>query len=230
LATHGTHGEPISVETVELHSSTKVDSSHSEKRVAVSGTVHYGQQSKLDSYSIVLYERKTGKSHVTASNAKEFNFGEPLEPGAYEVLVHSRSRFYIAAIHAAGTKVTGRTITLGASPEATLDILMASGTGEVSGVAMIAGKPSAAVMVVLVPNDPKHNLALFRRDQSDSDGTFLLPSVVPGEYSVVALSNAWDLEWLNPDVLQKYLGRAVPVVVNPDSKPTVTVEVEKVSR
>ena len=230
LSMHGTQGEPTSVQTVELRSSAKLDALHSGKRVAVSGSVHYGHEPKPDFYNIVLYERKTGKSHVAASNKKEFTFAEPLEPGTYEVMVHSRSNLFLAAMRAEGAKVNGRTLTLGGSAEATLEISLSSGIGEVSGVAMIAGKPSAAVMVVLVPNDPKHNLALFRRDQSDSDGTFLLPNVVPGTYSVVALSGAWDLEWLNADVLQSYLQQAVPVVVDPGSKKAVTVEVQKVSK
>jgi len=36
---------------------------------------------------------------------------------------------------------------------------------------------------------------LVRRDQSDSDGIFTLHSVVAGQYTVVAISDGWDLEW-----------------------------------
>jgi hypothetical protein len=68
-------------------------------------------------------------------------------------------------------------------------------------------------MVVLVPDDPGHNLVLFRRDQSDSDGTFSLYNILPGTYTLLALENAWDVEWANPSVLGKYLkaGRVVQV-------------------
>ena len=87
------------------------------------------------------------------------------------------------------------------------------GVGQVDGVALRDGQPFAGAMIVLVPRDPANNSPLFRRDQSDSDGTFTLPNVVPGQYTVVAIANGWDLEWGNPAALQPYLkgGEAVQV-------------------
>jgi len=35
-------------------------------------------------------------------------------------------------------------------------------------------KPVAGIMVALVPDDPEMHIELFRRDQSDFDGTFLV--------------------------------------------------------
>ena len=32
---------------------------------------------------------------------------------------------------------------------------------------------------------------LIRRDQSDSDGSFALRDVVPGQYTVVAIQDGW---------------------------------------
>jgi hypothetical protein len=46
---------------------------------------------------------------------------------------------------------------------------------------------------------------LFRRDQSDSDGTFLIRGVIPGSYTIVAVEDAWGFEWLQPSVLAKYV-------------------------
>ena len=68
-------------------------------------------------------------------------------------------------------------------------------------------------MIVLVPRDIENNSTLVRRDQSDSDGTFTLQNVLPGEYTVVALENGWDLEWMSPAVLQPYLTKGEPVSV-----------------
>ena len=56
-------------------------------------------------------------------------------------------------------------------------------------------------MVVLVPRDPEINRDLFRRDQSDLDGTFTLQNVVPGTYTVLAIDNGWDLDWSQPGVI-----------------------------
>jgi hypothetical protein len=51
-------------------------------------------------------------------------------------------------------------------------------------------------------------LALFRRDQSDTDGTFSLRDVLPGRYKIVAIENGWDLEWGNTEILKTHLSHA----------------------
>ncbi len=71
-------------------------------------------------------------------------------------------------------------------------------------------------MIVLVPEDAANNAPLFRRDQSDSDGTFTLATILPGKYTVLAIENGWELEWANPTVLKPYLpsGEVVNVTAN----------------
>jgi len=63
-------------------------------------------------------------------------------------------------------------------------------------------------VILLVPENPDVNLPRFRRDQSDSDGTFTLRDVMPGHYRIVALDNAWDAEWANGSVLKGRLEHA----------------------
>jgi hypothetical protein len=107
-----------------------------------------------------------------------------------------------------------------------LTLTAARGEGEVNGVALRSGRPIAGVLVILVPSDPEHNQILFRRDQSDSDGTFTLRSVVPGAYSVVAIENGWELEWTKAEVLKPYLGQAVAVRVQPKGKYDLKIPVQ----
>jgi hypothetical protein len=100
------------------------------------------------------------------------------------------------------------------------------GAGRVEGTAMHDDQPFAGAMIVLVPQDPGNNLPLFRRDQSDSDGTFTLSNVVPGAYTAIALANGWDLEWANPAVLQPYLKRGEAVQVPAEGKLQIKVQVQ----
>ena len=67
--------------------------------------------------------------------------------------------------------------------------------------------------MVLVPKNPEGNRDLFRRDQSDLDGTFILHNVVPGSYTVLAINDGWDLDWSQPSVIAAYLkwGRTIEV-------------------
>ena len=68
-------------------------------------------------------------------------------------------------------------------------------------------------MVVLVPKNPDGNRDLFRRDQSDLDGTFNLQNVVPGSYTVLAIENRWDLDWSQPGVIAAYVNRGRTIEV-----------------
>jgi hypothetical protein len=60
-------------------------------------------------------------------------------------------------------------------------------------------------MVLLVPEDFEHNMSNLRRDQSDSDGTFVLRDAPPGKYRIVAIEKGWDAEWGNPQCARPLL-------------------------
>ena len=73
---------------------------------------------------------------------------------------------------------------------------------------------------------PRNHVALFRRDQSDSDGTFSLKPVVPGRYTLLAIQDGWDLEWTDPKVLKPFLPKGTPLQVEPSGKYDVRVAVQ----
>jgi len=100
-------------------------------------------------------------------------------------------------------------------------VTIVAGKATVQGVANRQGKAMAGAMIVLVPKDPDGHLELFRRDQSDSDGTFSLPNVIPGEYTVVAIEDGWDLHWSEPGVIEHYVPKGQKVVVPANERGTV---------
>lgn len=65
----------------------------------------------------------------------------------------------------------------GSSIEGTVTIV--GGQTVVEGVAKRDGKGAPGAMIVMVPKDPEMNGELFRRDQSDLDGTFSLGPSFP---------------------------------------------------
>ena len=134
--------------------------------------------------------------------------------GRYDVLVWGSNKPYsIAHISAEGAEVSGHslTVTAGSSPSVSLTVV--GGSLNVEGTAQRAGKPFAGAMVVLVPKNPEGNRGLFRRDQSDLDGTFNLQNVVPGSYTVLAIENGWDLDWSQPGVIAVYVNRGRSIEV-----------------
>jgi len=98
-----------------------------------------------------------------------------------------------------------------------LTAVLAQGVTRVNGFALKDGKAMAGAMIVLVPKDPAANWAMFRRDQSDSDGSFALRDVVPGQYTAVAIEDGWELDWARAEVIGRYLLRGTAVTVSSQS-------------
>lgn len=156
----------------------------------------------------------------------EFRLKEQaVPPGTYDVLCQPPG-VAVKSMSATGAKVSGRSMEIAGGQDVRLKVVLSEGTGRVTGFALKDGKPVDGVMIALVPEVPEHNLVLFRRDQSDSDGSFRLPDVHPGKYTVIAIENGWDLEWLTPGVLEKYLAGGEPVQVAANAKIDVKVKVQ----
>ena len=137
-----------------------------------------------------------------------------LAPGSYEVLAQTSGRSLdVEQIKANNATVNGRSITVAGDQQATITVTFSEGSATVRGVAKLAGKPAAGAMIVLVPANPEISQTLFRRDQSDSDGTFSLLGVAAGSYTVVAIQDGWSLEWAQPEVIARFVPRGQPVTV-----------------
>jgi len=138
---------------------------------------------------------------------------QQIPPGKYEVEVVSRTALSIARIAAEGAEVSGRTLILMAGASASASLTLSLGSAEIEGTVERAGKGFAGAMVVLVPKNPEDNRDLFRRDQSDLDGSFTLHRVLPGSYTLLAIENGWDLDWSRPEVIAVYAKQGRPIEV-----------------
>jgi hypothetical protein len=107
-----------------------------------------------------------------------------------------------------------------------LGITLCQNLSTINGTARSKGQPAAGAMILLVPENPELNLPLFRRDQSDSDGTFTLRDVVPGRYKILAIENGWDLEWANSALLKPRLLHVESSEVQPSKTYQTAVDVK----
>src|SRR5580704_10245296 len=150
---------------------------------------------------------------------------DALAAGKYAIVCYGPGRRYavtrITAAAAGSPEIAGHevNVTPGSAQELTLSL--AAGVVNVEGVVQKAGKPVAGVMVVLIPKDPLAHNDLFRRDQSDFDGTFVVRGVIPGSYTIVAVEDAWGFEWLKPGVLSRYAEHGQPLQIGPLMQRTV---------
>ena len=147
-------------------------------------------------------------------------------PGTYSVYAMNGPNSMIGSMKATGAQVVGQTIQITGGKPVQLEIEMSTTVSKISGVARRDGQPVAGAMIVLVPEEAEINLPKFRRDQSDSDGTFTLLDVLPGRYRMLAIEDGWDLEWANLSLLKKRLEKAQRIDVGPSKIYQAAVEVE----
>ncbi len=138
-------------------------------------------------------------------------------PGQYRFDAVGSKRYSVISVSDHGRK-SGNTVTVRTGTATEVTVTIAEGTVNLEGFAQKDGKPMSGVMVVLVPQQPEANRELFRRDQSDLDGSFVLRDIAPGTYTVVAIENGWDLDWSEPAVIAYYLKRGQTVTISPGNK------------
>jgi hypothetical protein len=133
-------------------------------------------------------------------------------PGRYEVTLQGRPNLFITGLAAKGAETSGRYVTVGAG-ESTLTVHVGSGRANLSGIATLDGKPVVGAMILLVPitiEDP-NSIALLAQDQTNTDGSFDLLNIIPGQYILVAIDHGWQINWGDPSTLRRYLMEGVPV-------------------
>ena len=98
-----------------------------------------------------------------------------------------------------------------------LQVTLSGAVTRVEGFARKNGNGFAGAMIVLLPNNRALWKALTRRDQSDSDGSFALPDVAPGNYTAIAIEDGWALDWSSPDAMARYLREGTSVTITEQS-------------
>src|ERR1700675_846538 len=131
---------------------------------------------------------------------------ESVPPGKYALVAFSPDKRYsVVRTVVSGAETSDHVLTLTPGSSLSGTVFLALGVVSVEGFVHRGGKPSSGVMVALIPKDPQSHIDMFRRDQSASDGSFSLPAVIPGTYTLIAVEDAWGFQWLQPDVLNRYL-------------------------
>jgi uncharacterized surface anchored protein len=147
---------------------------------------------------------------------------EGLAAGKYSIFCNTQGKAYaVTRTETAALSASGHEVTIAAGVQRELTAWLTGGVVKLEGVAQKAGKPVAGVMVVLIPKDPETHREYFRRDQSDFDGTFSVAYIVPGTYTIVAVEDAWGVEWLQPGVLSRYAQHGQELTIGPLMRGTV---------
>lgn len=157
-------------------------------------------------------EGSSGPANTQIADDGSFTM-HSVAPGHYQLrITGAGSQFAILQMLASGAEVQGDHLTIG-TETVSLAATLAAGSTTIEGFVERNGKALGGAMVVLVPRDPNTDHELFRRDQTNSDGSFELNRVVPGDYTVVAIERGWTLDWARHEVIAPYLAGGVNVRV-----------------
>ena len=133
--------------------------------------------------------------------------------GTYQVVLSPGEQdVFLRGLVANGVSVPGRLITVRRG-ENLVRISVGTGHASVAGVATLDQKPAPGAMVLLVPasfGDPA-SIPVLRRDQTNTDGSFGISNVLPGQYILAIVDGGWRLDWHSPATLERYLLHGVPL-------------------
>ncbi|MGA3046360.1 MAG: carboxypeptidase-like regulatory domain-containing protein [Terracidiphilus sp.] len=224
-----TQGDPPRIAELDATTSQLVDPTLGTPDVTVSGVLRSGSGSPLPEQILLQLTPLDGAHQAISASSIRGAFKFPAIPqGTWELTLSSTVtirdsdegsrgvQFPIASIAISNRAHPGNQIAVGDRP---LSLVVTANeiATRIEGFARKGSKSVAGVMVLLVPKDLTSLESLARRDQSDSDGSFSLRDVVPGQYTVVAIEGGWELDWARPAVIARYLPGGIPVTVTGSS-------------
>jgi hypothetical protein len=165
----------------------------------------------------VTLTAQQGERQYGAMIAKNGSFRvADIGPGVYDLSVADRGAgLAFTQLSATGATIEGHQITIGSEP-VTLSAIVVDTTATIHGFATLNGKPMGGIFLELVPmssTGPLPRSTAMQTNQSDSDGSFDFPKVLPGNYVAVAIVEGWTLDYENPDTLQPYLAHGLKITV-----------------
>jgi hypothetical protein len=166
---------------------------------------------------LFLQPQEGATSHANlASTARSGKFRfDAIAPGNWALMVESAGKVIpVMAVEMGATARAGNRLSVKGDHAMEIMVVLAAGAVRVNGFALKDGTGFGGAMIVLVPRPLADLKALARRDQSDSDGSFTLPDVVPGDYTVVAIEDGWALDWTAPGALARYLPKGTAIRVS----------------
>jgi hypothetical protein len=211
-------GESVRLSETEMDLTTdgqELDSAKGQPASSLKASVKLLGKANLPGQLSILL--RNSKSRVVAAeqvDAKgEVEFQE-VTPGKYEVLAQGASQAYsVLRISTQGHETAGHSLDVPSGSSLDISLALVGSATKVEGFAKRNGQAASGAMVVLVPHNPEANHELFRRDQSDLDGSFTLFGVIPGPYTACAIEDGWDLDWAKPAVIAHYCEHGLSIVV-----------------
>lgn len=222
-----TQGEPPRVTNLDLSASQDIDPNSGTPAVPVEGSLLNTSGTQVTDVTMVALE-PVGESHGRATvqapvHKATFRF-DSVESGLWALSATGTANAKpVIALGVGGrsSAVSGNQFAVKDQPVALTGIVSET-LSRIQGFARDDNRRGmAGAMIVLIPRQPQAYRALLRRDESDSDGSFNLRDVPPGQYTVVAIEDGWKLDWSRRESMARYLNRGVSITVPDQGAPVV---------
>lgn len=221
-----TQGNPPRVMEFEAGGSLDLDSAQAASEAAVNGTLTGLGAPLPEEVTVALAPVYVASGAVPLINgATKGRFSFPGVPaGDWELQVMANGQVLPVTAIAIGPRThAGAGLTVESKP-LEIQATVATGVTRIEGFVRKGAKGFAGAMVVLAPREAGALHSLARRDQSDSDGSFALRDVPPGDYTLIALEDAWEMDWGLKGALDRYLSHGVSVRIGADPGKLVRLE------
>lgn len=179
---------------------------------ALSGKVVFeGERPPAGRSLLVMLRNDEGRAARVQVDPEGNFFFNRILPGRYELAGLSG---YVAA-YLVGPDAQRLPLAVEITAGATIhrDLALTKAASEIEGTVEKDGAPEVGALVLLIPKDPAARWA-YRRDQTDSDGSFRLAAIPSGDYFLIALTEGGQVAYRDPQVAAKLSGAAKPLHID----------------
>ena len=148
-----------------------------------------------------------------------------IEPGRYSGEFEPNFPWYVYSAQCGAINLLTEDLQIasGARPEP-IEIVLRDDAATISAKVSSEGQPSRGV-VLLIPDGARRRT---KTDLVTNGAEMQMSGLAPGEYSVLALDRVDGLEYTNPEVIGPYLSNAQHVVLQPNQKLELNLELTRV--
>ena len=144
--------------------------------------------------------------------------------GKYSLEVNTSGPWYVQSAQCAGVDLLREDLVVTAGVQTPpVELVLRDDGATLSGKVAAAGQSRKPTLIVLLSE--RSSGGRVRTAFAGADGDFTVQNLAPGDYSVLAFDHSDDLEYANPDVLERYIASAVHVSLQPNEEHTANLDV-----
>lgn len=181
---------------------------------------------RLIAAELSLQNREVGAMHIQWPGSPPELELQNAEPGRYSLDLEPNFPWYVYSAKCGETNLLTEDLQVvtGVQLEP-IEVVLRDDAATLNARVSFQGQPSRGVVLVIPEGAPRLTKAMFVSDGAEVEA----PGLAPGEYNVLALDRVDGIEYTNPEVLSRYLSNAKHVVLQPNQKIELNLDLTRVS-